>query len=765
MIPRLGGRTSPRVSRSGKSMTGTRRLSATIFLAAFAGLLLGSPAFGRAVGGGQPDPPRSLHVTSVSASTLAVAWKAPQARLGFTRYEVRLNGVLETTTPWTSLQFTKLSCGRSYKVAVDTVSYTGRSAPVSVTTSTSPCAAPPPPTTTTQTPPPPPTTTTASPPPPDTTPPSTPTNLAATNATGQSVSVSWSPANDNVGVAGYAVSVNGSSAGTTQATSYTATGLSCGTTAQIGVVAYDAAGNKSGQATTNVATSACPDTTPPTTPWPIVIQSSTATSIAVSWPAAIDNVGVVGYQLFLGSTKVASGNFPLSYTYTGLTCGTSYQLSVLAYDAAGNVSLSQGSASATTAACPAPPPVGDTTPPSPPGNVLATSPTTQGVTLTWTASTDNVGVTGYSVYVGTALAGTTSSTSYPLTGLTCGTTYSFGVEAKDAAGNVSQRTTATGATAACAVPPPPNPGPAQVAVATNGNDATCVRGDLTKPCKTFQQAYQIAQLGDTVQVAAGSYPSQTINDVAGKTAPSSSVVTFAAVGTVSLAGLQIGDQFTNPDAADNITFEGITGNSAWGIQPDAHNITFDHVATTNIQAHGVTGFTVTNSAFGNCTVVDVNGPCDNFKIDGGTTNVTISNDTFLNFRVAPGSSEHFECFFMGDSGNVSITNSTFDNCTYYDIFAQADAGNDNVLISGNTFNPAYDPTTKDSESAVNISNRGGTWNNWNVSGNTFTPGSTFKADAGGSYTNFKFSNDTFGVSGNCVAGATYVNNTWPSGSC
>ncbi len=752
MIPRLGGCATSRVGRSGKSMNRTRRLTATIVVASLVGSVWGAEAFGRAVLDGAPAAPQSLSVTSVSKTSLRLGWRAARTP-SFVRFEAYVNGAFAGTTFWTYKDMSGLACGTAYTFSVDAATFTGaRSNRASIVSSTAPCG-------TTPTPAPAP-----APPPPDTTPPSTPGNLAATSSTATSVSVSWSPSTDNVGVTGYALTVNGASAGTVTSTSYTAGGLACGTTAKIGVVALDAADNKSGQATTSVATSACPDNVPPTTPWPIVVQGTTANSISITWPAAVDNVGVVGYSVYRGPTKVASGNLPLAYTYTGLACNTSYSLSVLAYDAAGNVSSSQGSATATTGAC-----AGDTSPPSAPGNVQIGSPTTQGVTVTWSPSTDNVGVAGYSVSVNGSVAGQTSGTSYAVGGLTCSTTYSFSVTANDAAGNTSQPTSVSGATSACPPPPPNGPTvPAQIAVATNGIDSTCVRGDLTKPCQTFQQAYKIAQLGDTVNVSAGNYPSQTIDDVSGKTSPSSSAVTFVAQGKVVLAGLLVGDQFTNPNAADNITFEGITGTSAWGIQPDAHNITFDHVSTTNIQAHGVTGFTVTNSAFGNCTVVDVNGPCDNFKVDDGSSNVLIDHDTFTNFRAAPGSAEHFECFFFGDSANVTISNSSFSGCEYYNIFAQSDSGNDNVTIQNNSFSRPFthgSPDQDNGQNALNISNRGGAWDNWNVSGNTFATGTTFTADAGGTYTHFTIANNNFGLSGNCIAGATYSGNTWPSGGC
>ena len=58
--------------------------------------------------------------------------------------------------------------------------------------------------------------------------------------------------------------------------------------------------------------------------------------------------------------------------------------------------------------------------------------------------------------------------------------------------------------------PGPVPGNAVLAVSPSGGDATCARGDRSKPCQTLGRAYELAQPGDAVDVACGTYPSQTI---------------------------------------------------------------------------------------------------------------------------------------------------------------------------------------------------------------------------------------------------------------
>jgi alpha-mannosidase len=79
----------------------------------------------------------------------------------------------------------------------------------------------------------------------DTTAPTTPANLTATAPSLSRVDLAWSPATDDVGVAGYRVTRNGSVIATTAATAYSDVGLATKTTYTYSVAAFDAAGNVS----------------------------------------------------------------------------------------------------------------------------------------------------------------------------------------------------------------------------------------------------------------------------------------------------------------------------------------------------------------------------------------------------------------------------------------------------------------------------------------------------------------------------------------
>ncbi len=97
----------------------------------------------------------------------------------------------------------------------------------------------------------------------------------------------------------------------------------------------------------------------------------------------------------------------------------------------------------------------DPSPPTAPTNVSGTAASANQASLSWTASTDNVGVTNYNIYRGSngatpsLLATTTNNaTSYTDTSVIATTTYTYSVQAGDAAGNLS----AMSATAAVTTP-------------------------------------------------------------------------------------------------------------------------------------------------------------------------------------------------------------------------------------------------------------------------------------------------------------------------
>ncbi len=98
-------------------------------------------------------------------------------------------------------------------------------------------------------------------------------------------------------------------------------------------------------------------------------------------------------------------------------------------------------------------PPADVTAPTVPGSFAESADTQTSITVTWVASTDAVGVAGYNLYKnGVFVAKVLSGTTYEFTGLTCGTSYTLAIEAYDAAGNTSAKSTITAATENCPAP-------------------------------------------------------------------------------------------------------------------------------------------------------------------------------------------------------------------------------------------------------------------------------------------------------------------------
>ncbi|MDX6439850.1 MAG: hypothetical protein QOF45_2433, partial [Gaiellaceae bacterium] len=428
-----------------------------------------------------PTAPLGL-VTAVSTqSSIAVTWTPSTDNIAVVGYGMYRAGSVVGSSTVLSFSFFGLACGTTYTLGVDAYDAAGnRSARTSISAATSACVGGG-----------------------DTAAPSTPGALTKTGSTTTSISVSWGASTDNVGVTGYGLYRNNTSTGSSASTSATFTGLACGSSYALAVDAYDAAGNRSGKSSLTTATSACPpssDTQAPSVPQGMAFGATTQTTVALAWNASTDNVGVAGYSLFRNGVSIATVATP-GYTYTGLTCGTSYTFAIEAYDAAGNASDgAQATGTTSTAACSG---SGDTQAPTAPAGLVASGQTQTSITLSWTASSDNVGVSGYGRYRDGTLVSSGTGTSYSFSGLACGTNYSLAVDGYDAAGNRSTRPSITAATTACS-----SGGSASAYLSVSGSDSNaCTQA---APCKSFDRAYRVAAPGATVEVAAGSYPAQTI---------------------------------------------------------------------------------------------------------------------------------------------------------------------------------------------------------------------------------------------------------------
>lgn len=158
-------------------------------------------------------------------------------------------------------------------------------------------------------------------------------------------------------------------------------------------------------------------------------------------------------------------------------------------------------------------------------------------------------------------------------------------------------------------------------------------------CRTFDRAYRLAARGDTIEVEAGSYPAQTINE---KTNAGGPAVRFIAA------------------RSGRVRIDSLTTSASW--------LTIKNITVTTGHEH-VRGWFSTGS---NITLdnVDITGPWANVEITGG------SNVTWRNSGLGTPRNIEKRICGTGDGEPVQLSNTTnllFSNLDFYPF--QPDLGN------------------------------------------------------------------------------------------
>ncbi|HEV7203265.1 MAG TPA: hypothetical protein VGN18_01575 [Jatrophihabitans sp.] len=257
--------------------------------------------------------------------------------------------------------------------------------------------------------------------------PAVPTGLAATPGDGQ-VSIAWTAVS---GASGYALYRDGVLVSSPSAPAFTDTGLTDGTSYAYTVAAL----NSDVSSAPSAAVVAVPVAVAPAAPTGLIAAPGDG-QVGLSWSPV---PGATSYRVFRDGVGLAS-TVATTFADTGLSNGTRYAYTVVAYRANSVASTP----SATVTATPVAPPL------STPTGVRATPGDGQ-VSVSW----DPVGgATSYRVYRGATLVGSPTATTLTNTGLINGTTYSFTVVAVSAASS-SAASAPVSATPAAAAPGAP----------------------------------------------------------------------------------------------------------------------------------------------------------------------------------------------------------------------------------------------------------------------------------------------------------------------
>ncbi len=268
--------------------------------------------------------------------------------------------------------------------------------------------------------------------------PSVPTDLVVeADPVSVTLSVTWSPSSDDIGVAEYSIYRNGALV-VTVASDVTSVELDLGYGDHyIQVAARDEAGNVSARTESVLGRLVAPDTSAPSVPTGLAATLDPATRlVTATWGASSDPSGVGSYTVYRNSVEVATVDGDVTTATLDLGAGSHY-LQVSATDTVGNRSAMTPSVLVTIAA----PPSADTSNPSTPRDLTAVAEPDGSIDVAWSASRDNVGVASYRVTRnGTEVAVVPApATTVRITSLGAGTHY-IQVQAFDAAGNSSYRT-------------------------------------------------------------------------------------------------------------------------------------------------------------------------------------------------------------------------------------------------------------------------------------------------------------------------------------
>lgn len=276
-----------------------------------------------------PSAPTGLTATAASATSINLGWAASTDDTAVVGYRIFRGATLITQQPGRTFTDAGLTASTAYTYTVQAYDAAGNVSASSASASA---------------------TTQAPPPTADTTAPTAPTGLTATATSATTINLAWAASTDNVAVTGYRVYRGTTQIVQTTARTYTDSALPSGTAQTYTVRALDAAGNLSAASSSATATTpAVADTTPPSAPTGLTATATSSTAVSLKWTAATDNVAVVKYQVFRGTTLVTEAT-GLTHVDSGRTASTTYTYTVRAVDGAGNLSPASAAASATTPA-------------------------------------------------------------------------------------------------------------------------------------------------------------------------------------------------------------------------------------------------------------------------------------------------------------------------------------------------------------------------------------------------------------------------------
>ncbi len=359
-----------------------------------------------------PTAPKGLTAAEVTHTTISLRWTSSHDNIGVKGYQVYRDGKRITSITKTEYTNKNLVPGTKYSYTIKAYDTAGNLSENSIALDVVTLK--------------------------DTIEPSPPEALTCSPAAFTSVSLTWKPAADNVGVKGYEIYCNDRKVASTSAVYYEYKKLAPGTDYTFYIRACDKAGNYSAPSN-SISVSTLPDKKAPSPPIELKASSVSVTEVNLTWSPASDNVKVRGYDILRDGIKIGTTT-KTSYASKKLIPGKSYNYIIRATDVSGNLS---GNSNSINVATP-----DDTQAPTAPSKLKITTVKGTSVSLEWTGSTDNSKVAGYQIYCRGIVIATAAGTKRTVRSPFGLDSEDFWVKAYDLGGNLSDRSNIVTAVAA-----------------------------------------------------------------------------------------------------------------------------------------------------------------------------------------------------------------------------------------------------------------------------------------------------------------------------
>jgi hypothetical protein len=214
---------------------------------------------------------------------------------------------------------------------------------------------------------------------------------------------------------------------------------------------------------------------------------------------------------------------------------------------------------------------------------------------------------------------------------------------------------------------------------SDGNPCT-----QTRPCRSLGRAYDIARLGQTVELAAGTYEGEHEFEARPKNGSGDRIVFRPAKGAnVTVGGISLRGQ-------NHVEFRDVTVGD-WFVR-SVQDVVFRNVTTRFFFIRSSDNVRVLGGSVG--PIQDGTSPTiGNYRGDPPSSNIVVDRVLFhdIGRQNCPGC--HVECLFLQESNGVVIRNSKFTRCDIMDLYVSPTQGGptaSNVLVENNWFDTPTD---------------------------------------------------------------------------